>query len=215
MTQRPLPPAMAGLGACGSMFASRSARLKRYPRCSTTSSTPLVPGGGPGDDPGPRGDTRTTVAGAARPPGEVRVCRPACRSPHRRRAQPLARRCSGVLTLSPDLRTPPAGTLRVQVCRGQGCASVGGAAMADHARASLALAFAATAADGWLTLEQVFCLGRAGAPALLATINWSPPNVAHRPGAQSVASAAAHLRACWAPSMRAEIFTTLREVGPV
>ena len=65
----------------------------------------------------------------------------------------------GVLTFYPDLRTTPAGTVRVQVCRGEACASMGGSALADHAMRSLALAFGATAADGSLTLDQVFCLG--------------------------------------------------------
>lgn len=36
---------------------------------------------------------------------------------------------------------------------------MGGRALADHATSSLALAFGQTAADGSLTLEQVFCLG--------------------------------------------------------
>jgi formate dehydrogenase subunit gamma len=90
----------------------------------------------------------------------------------------------------------PADTLRVQVCRGEACASVGGAALADHARASLALAFAVTAADGWLTLEQVFCLSRAGRASSGSHDQLVAANVAHRPGAQAVASAAAHLRAC-------------------
>ncbi len=65
----------------------------------------------------------------------------------------------GVLTFYSDLRTTPPGRVRVQVCRGEACQSVGGRALAEHATSSLGVAFGATADDGSLTLDEVFCLG--------------------------------------------------------
>jgi formate dehydrogenase subunit gamma len=65
----------------------------------------------------------------------------------------------GVLTFYSDLRSAPPGKVRVQVCRGEACQSVGGHALADHAASSLGLDFGQTAADGSVTLDEVFCLG--------------------------------------------------------
>ena len=65
----------------------------------------------------------------------------------------------GVLTFYPDLRSTPPGAVRVQVCRGEACQSVGGRALADHATSHLRLDFGQSAPDGSLTLEEVFCLG--------------------------------------------------------
>ncbi|MHB1475561.1 MAG: NAD(P)H-dependent oxidoreductase subunit E [Dermatophilaceae bacterium] len=65
----------------------------------------------------------------------------------------------GVLTFYPDLRSTPPGRVRVQVCRGEACQSVGGHALAQHATSSLRVDFGGTTADGSLTLEEVFCLG--------------------------------------------------------
>jgi formate dehydrogenase subunit gamma len=65
----------------------------------------------------------------------------------------------GVLTFYPDLRSTPAGDVRVQVCRGEACQSVGGRALAEHATSSLHVQFGQTAADGSVTLDEVFCLG--------------------------------------------------------
>ncbi|MHB8273229.1 MAG: formate dehydrogenase subunit gamma [Dermatophilaceae bacterium] len=65
----------------------------------------------------------------------------------------------GVLTFYPDLRSTPPGKVRVQVCRGEACQSVGGHALAQHATSSLRVDFGGTTADGSLTLEEVFCLG--------------------------------------------------------
>ena len=65
----------------------------------------------------------------------------------------------GVLTFYSDLRTSPPGKVRVQVCRGEACQSVGGHALAEHAANSLGLAFGATASDQSVTLDEVFCLG--------------------------------------------------------
>ena len=65
----------------------------------------------------------------------------------------------GVLTFYADLRTTPQGATRLQVCRGEACQAVGANALAEHARASLGLAFGETTSDGSTTLDEVFCLG--------------------------------------------------------
>jgi formate dehydrogenase subunit gamma len=65
----------------------------------------------------------------------------------------------GVLTFYSDLRTSPPGAVRVQVCRGEACQAVGGHGLAQHATSTLGLDFGQTAADGSLTLDEVFCLG--------------------------------------------------------
>ena len=65
----------------------------------------------------------------------------------------------GVLTFYPDLRSTPPGRVRVQVCRGEACQSVGGHALAEHATSSLGVDFGGTTADGSVTLDEVFCLG--------------------------------------------------------
>lgn len=65
----------------------------------------------------------------------------------------------GVLTFYTDLRSAAPGSVRVQVCRGEACQAVGGHALAEHATRSLGVDFGQTAADGSLTLDEVFCLG--------------------------------------------------------
>jgi len=65
----------------------------------------------------------------------------------------------GVLTFYPDLRSTPPGRVRVQVCRGEACQSVGAHALAKHATSSLGVDFGGTTADGSVTLDEVFCLG--------------------------------------------------------
>jgi formate dehydrogenase subunit gamma len=65
----------------------------------------------------------------------------------------------GVLTFYPDLRSTPPGKIRVQVCRGEACQSVGGHALAEHATSSLGIDFGGTVDDGSVTLDEVFCLG--------------------------------------------------------
>jgi formate dehydrogenase subunit gamma len=65
----------------------------------------------------------------------------------------------GVLTFYSDFRTSPPGAVRIQVCRGEACQSVGGHDLADHAVTSLNLDFGETDVDGSVTLDEVFCLG--------------------------------------------------------
>ena len=65
----------------------------------------------------------------------------------------------GVLTFYADLRSTPPGKVRVQVCRGEACQSVGAHALARHATRSLGVDFGGTTADRSVTLDEVFCLG--------------------------------------------------------
>jgi formate dehydrogenase subunit gamma len=65
----------------------------------------------------------------------------------------------GVVTFYSDLRLSPPGRVRIQVCRGEACQSVGGHILAEHATRSLDLGFGETAPDGSVTLDEVFCLG--------------------------------------------------------
>jgi formate dehydrogenase subunit gamma len=65
----------------------------------------------------------------------------------------------GVLTFYSDLRSSLPGKVRIQVCRGEACQSVGAHALAGHATSSLGVHFGETTADGSVTLEEVFCLG--------------------------------------------------------
>jgi formate dehydrogenase subunit gamma len=65
----------------------------------------------------------------------------------------------GVLTFYSDLRTSPPGEVRVQVCRGEACQSVGAHALAEHAAQSLNVGFSETAVDRSVSLDEVFCLG--------------------------------------------------------
>ena len=64
-----------------------------------------------------------------------------------------------MLTFYPDLRMTPPGRVRVQVCRGEACQSVGAHALAQHATRSIGVDFGGTTADGSVTLDEVFCLG--------------------------------------------------------
>jgi len=65
----------------------------------------------------------------------------------------------GVLTFYSGLRSAPPGRVRVQVCRGEACQSMGGHGLAEHATSSLGIDFGQTTADGSVTLDEVFCLG--------------------------------------------------------
>ncbi len=65
----------------------------------------------------------------------------------------------GVLTFYANLRTSPPGEVRVEVCRGEACQSVGAHALAEHALSSLGVGFKETTSDGSVTLDEVFCLG--------------------------------------------------------
>ncbi len=65
----------------------------------------------------------------------------------------------GVFSFYSDFRSTPPGQIRVQVCRGEACQSVGGRVLAEHATNSLGVGFGETTADASVTLDEVFCLG--------------------------------------------------------
>jgi len=65
----------------------------------------------------------------------------------------------GVVSFYHDFRSEPGGLTNVKVCRAEACQSVGGNALAAHARERLGVGFGETTPDGSVTLVQVFCLG--------------------------------------------------------
>lgn len=65
----------------------------------------------------------------------------------------------GVVTFYHDFREQPAGRHVVKVCRAEACQAMGGEAVAAHVADRLGLAFGETAADGSVSLENVYCLG--------------------------------------------------------
>ena len=66
---------------------------------------------------------------------------------------------TGGLTFYSDLRSTLPGRVRIQVCRGEACQSVGAHVLAGYATSSLGVHFGDTRADGSVTLDEVFCLG--------------------------------------------------------
>ena len=65
----------------------------------------------------------------------------------------------GVVTFYHDFRPAPAGRHVLKLCRAEACQAAGGDAIAARAVERLGLAMGATAADGTVTLEPVYCLG--------------------------------------------------------
>lgn len=65
----------------------------------------------------------------------------------------------GVVTFYHDFRQAPAGRHVVKVCRAEACQAMGGEAVAKRISSRLGLDFGETAADGSVTLENVYCLG--------------------------------------------------------
>jgi formate dehydrogenase subunit gamma len=65
----------------------------------------------------------------------------------------------GVMTFYHDFREEPAGTHVLRICRAEACQAMGGAALAEAAKARLGVDWHGTTADGGVTLEPVFCLG--------------------------------------------------------
>jgi formate dehydrogenase subunit gamma len=56
----------------------------------------------------------------------------------------------------------------VKICRAEACQSMGGDAVAEHAKGRFKVGFGETAPDGSVTLEAVYCLGLcACAPAAM------------------------------------------------
>jgi formate dehydrogenase subunit gamma len=65
----------------------------------------------------------------------------------------------GVVSFYHDFRSEPAGQMTVKVCRAEACQAVGANDLVEHVRRSLGVGLGDTAADGSVTLDQVFCLG--------------------------------------------------------
>ena len=65
----------------------------------------------------------------------------------------------GVVTFYHDFRHAPAGRHVVKLCRAEACQAAGGDRLAARAEARLGIAMGATAPDGSVTLEPVYCLG--------------------------------------------------------
>jgi formate dehydrogenase subunit gamma len=65
----------------------------------------------------------------------------------------------GVVTFYDDFRQEPPGYTTVRICRAEACQAVGAEAVVARAQELFGVKVGATAADGSLTLKQVFCLG--------------------------------------------------------
>lgn len=64
----------------------------------------------------------------------------------------------GVVTFYHDFRREPAGRTTVRICRAEACQALGADRLVSYAREA-GLPLGETAADGSVTVEQVFCLG--------------------------------------------------------
>lgn len=74
----------------------------------------------------------------------------------------------GVVTFYHDFRAAPAGRHVLKLCRAEACQAMGADAVAEHVRGTFGIGLQATAPDGSLTIEPVYCLGLcACAPAAL------------------------------------------------
>jgi formate dehydrogenase subunit gamma len=65
----------------------------------------------------------------------------------------------GVVTFYHDFRREPAGRSTVRICRAEACQALGAERLMDSARTRSGVAPGETAADGSVTIEQVFCFG--------------------------------------------------------
>jgi formate dehydrogenase subunit gamma len=65
----------------------------------------------------------------------------------------------GVMTFYHDFREEPAGAHVLRICRAEACQAMGGAALAEAAKARLGVDWHGTTADGAVTLDPVYCLG--------------------------------------------------------
>jgi formate dehydrogenase subunit gamma len=65
----------------------------------------------------------------------------------------------GVVSFYHDFRETPAGRHTLRLCRAEACQAVGGAGVAEIAKARLGIDWHETTADGAVTLEPVYCLG--------------------------------------------------------
>ena len=76
----------------------------------------------------------------------------------------------GVVTFYHDFRREPAGRHVLRLCRAEACQAAGGQTLAERAERLLGIGFGDTSADGSVTLEAVYCLGRC-APAPTAMLD--------------------------------------------
>ncbi len=65
----------------------------------------------------------------------------------------------GVVSFYHDFRKAPAGRHVLKLCRAEACQAAGGDMLAARAAMRLGVAMGATAPDGSVTLEPVYCLG--------------------------------------------------------
>lgn len=65
----------------------------------------------------------------------------------------------GVVSFYHDFRTEPSGMHRVQICRAEACQARGARELEAHACRALDMAVGETSADGFVSLDAVYCLG--------------------------------------------------------
>jgi formate dehydrogenase subunit gamma len=74
----------------------------------------------------------------------------------------------GVISYYHDFRHAPAGRHVLKICRAEACHSMGCHDLIDHVERAHGLRLGATAPDGSITVEEVFCLGNCAlSPAVL------------------------------------------------
>nr|WP_233583211.1 formate dehydrogenase subunit gamma [Candidimonas sp. SYP-B2681] len=79
----------------------------------------------------------------------------------------------GVISFYPHFRDTPLAPVVLEVCRAESCQSMGGNALADHAKQILGCDFHSTSRSGSVSLQPVYCLGLcAQSPAVM--INGRP-----------------------------------------
>ncbi|EON24491.1 MULTISPECIES: NADH-quinone oxidoreductase subunit NuoE family protein [Nocardioides] len=65
----------------------------------------------------------------------------------------------GVVTFYHDFHEAPRGAVTIKLCRAEACQSMGAEAVVAEVKDLLGIGIAETAADGSVSLDQVFCLG--------------------------------------------------------
>lgn len=65
----------------------------------------------------------------------------------------------GVISFYPHFRQTPAAPVVLEICRAEACQSMGGDALAEHAKNKLGCDFHGTTKNGAITLAPVYCLG--------------------------------------------------------
>ena len=74
----------------------------------------------------------------------------------------------GVISFYHDFRSTPPGRSVVKLCRGEACQALGAVAVVAEVEQRLACTLGATASDGSVTLDAVYCLGNCAlAPAAM------------------------------------------------